>query len=106
MRRPIGAVVANRPPDGTSDRRETVAVALEALPVIVAHGLDPANDKFVALFHALEADATCKRQFLLRRIDDLKQMAFEPAGSKLRHGRMDRFERREEIADQHQLPGA
>src|SRR5919206_983155 len=104
MRRPVGAVIADRPTDRAGDRRETVAVALEALPVILAHGLDPADDQLVPLLDPFEADAAGERQFLLSRIDNLQQMTLEAGTRELRDRCMRGFERRQEIADQQQLP--
>src|SRR5205814_10642096 len=87
------------------DRRQPVAMPLETLPVILAHGLDPADDQLLALLYPLEADAAGKRQFLLGRSDGLQQMTLEPGTGELRNGRMNRFERRQKIAYQYQLAG-
>ena len=79
---------------------------LEALPVILAHRFDPADHELVAFFDPFEPDAPGKRQLLLGRIDNLQQVALEPGAGELRDHRIDGFERRQEIADQHQLAGA
>ena len=78
----------------------------EAPDVIVAHGLDPADHDLVAFLDPLEADPAGERQILLGRVGDLQQMALEPGAGECATAALMRVERRQKIADQHQLPGA
>src|SRR6516165_8058700 len=103
MRGPIGTVKPKAPADRSGDRRKPIAVALIAVGVIAADALDPADDDLVTLFHAGETNSSIERQIFLGRIGDLQQVALEPSCGKMRYGGIDRLERRQKVADQHEL---
>ena len=63
-------------------------------------------DDLVALLDPGEAHPPGERQVFLGRIDDLQQMAVEAGAGKAGERRVDGLERRQKIADQHQLAGA
>src|SRR5271165_3373602 len=106
MRRAIGAMEAEAPADRPGDCGEALAMAPEAGEVVVTNAFDAGNEDLFALFDPLEADASVERQVFLGRIGDLQHMALEPGGGEVSDCRVDRVERREEVADQHELAGA
>ena len=99
MRRPVGTVGAEGPPDRTGDCLKPPAVLLEAAGIGVADVLDPADDQIVARLDILEADAAVERQFLLGRIDDLQQVPAKAGRGKPANRAIGRLEFAEEIAD-------
>jgi len=103
MGRPIGTVRGKAPADRAHDRSQPVAMRGEPLGILLAHGLDPADQDFIALLDPLEAHAAVERQGFLRRIENLQEMAVQTGGGEAGDGLMDRLEGREQIAYQHDL---
>src|SRR5215510_5798821 len=106
MGRPVGAVSAKAPAEGSGECSEAVAMASEPLRITIANALDPADDDLVLLFDTLEPHSSVKRQVFFRGIDNLQQMALEPRRRKARDCSVDDVEGGQEIADQRQLRGA
>ena len=71
MRRAVGAVRQESPAVSAGNPGEGLSMRRKAGRVVVANGLDAADEDLVGAFDAFEANAPVVRQILLGRVEDL-----------------------------------
>src|ERR1700736_417435 len=98
MWRPIGAMRREAPARRPDDRGQPVAMRGDPADILLAHRLDAADQDLVAVFDALETHAAVEGQGLLRRVENLQEMAAQAAGGELRDHSLNVLERRQKVA--------
>src|SRR5581483_9566809 len=94
---------AEAPAGGTGDRGESLAMLRQLRPILLADVLDAADEQRFLLLHAFEAHASHEGERLLGRIEHLEEMTAETGRGEAADQRVYLLERRQEVADHHEL---